>query len=342
MSNLFQIKNENGHSTNGETSKFSNNTSQSILKTGVDYAGPVILKSKLGRNPVLTKAWIAVFVCLATRAVHLELVSDATSNAFIAALKRLIARRGQIQEMISDNGRNFVGANNYLTELFKIQNEHSDNYAREFNLKWRFNPPGAPHHGGIFEAAVKSMKHHLIRVIGTQTLTFEEYATILCQVEACLNSRPIAALNDDATNALVLTPAHFLLGKPLVALPEVEDLTQVPENRLNRWQLTQQMIQHFWKRWKDEYVLTLIQRNKWNGQTRNIQVGDIVIVQNEVIEPLKWWTSIVTRTFPGKDQLVRTVEIKHLTNLYIRPITKLAVLIPVESYRGENRATEVL
>lgn len=172
---------------------------------GVDYAGPVMLRSKYGRNPTLLKAWIAVFVCLVTRAVDLELVSDATSAAFIAALRRVVGRRGTIQKIISDNGTNFVGAARILKEMLSQQNIAL--YEREFEFEWVNNPPSAPHHGGIFEAAVKSMKHHLKRVIGQQSLIYEEYDTLLKQVEGCMNSRPLGAVHDDPTLDSYLSPA---------------------------------------------------------------------------------------------------------------------------------------
>lgn len=228
---------------------------RAFSKTGVDYAGPVIIRSALGRFPKLTKAWIAVFVCLVTRAIHLELVSDASTQAFIAALRRLIARRGTITEIISDNGTNFVGANNYIKAILQQINQNSKQFEEEFNLKWTFATPNAPHHGGIYEAAVKSTKHHLVRVIGNTSLTFEEYATVLCQVEACVNSRPLSPLNDDQTSLNALTPGHFLIGEELVRMPDESDFREVNENRLNRWNHLQQMTQHFWDRWKDELFI---------------------------------------------------------------------------------------
>lgn len=207
---------------------------RTFKSVGIDYAGPITVRSALGRLPKLTKAWIAVFVCLASRAIHLELVSDASSQAFIAALKRMISRRGIISQIISDNGTNFVGANNYLKALAEQLENSSDAIAEKFNFKWTFATPGAPHHGGIYEAAVKSIKHHLTRVIGDTTLTFEEYATVLCQAEACVNSRPICALTDDPTSLNVLTPGHFLIGEALVRIPDDQDYRQTPTNRLDR------------------------------------------------------------------------------------------------------------
>lgn len=295
---------------------------------GVDYAGPVILRSKYGRNPTLFKAWIAVFVCLATRAVNLELVSDATSTAFMAVLRRVIARRGAIQKMVSDNGSNFVGTAKILRGILSDQNISM--FEKEFEFEWAFNPPSAPHHGGIFEAAVKSMKHHLKRVIGNQSLTYEEYDTLLKQVEGCMNSRPLGSIHDDPTLESYLSPAHFLIGRRLVTLPEEENLTKEKENGLRRWQRVQQIHQKFWEAWKHSYLLGLIRRTKWDGPDRNAQVGDIVIVKSENDPPSSWWIARIKETYPGKDKLVRTVKISHQGKDYVRPVTKLGILIPIE------------
>lgn len=304
---------------------------RTFSRVGIDYAGPVTVRSALGRLPKLTKAWIAVFVCLATRAIHLELVSEATTQAFIAALKRMTSRRGMIKHIISDNGTNFVGANNYLRAVMEQLEHQADELAEQFKFKWTFMTPGAPHHGGIYEAAVKSVKHHLTRVIGETTLTFEEYATVLCQAEACVNSRPLCALNDDPTSLTALTPGHFLIGEALVRIPDDQDLRPIPTNRLDRWTHLQKMVQHFWDRWQDEYIGTLINRSKWTTTTRNMEVGDLVIVKDDNLPPLKWKMGRVQEVLPGRDELIRSVIIKTATGIYKRPITKLGLLLPANT-----------
>ena len=198
--------------------------------TSVDYAGPVGLASKIGRNPTITKAYIAVFVCCVTRAIHLELVTNASTSQFIAAFRRFTARCGQVAEMWSDNGPNFKGADRFLKEIYN----NTENIAGELRLKWNFIPPNSPHHGGLHEAAVKSVKHHLKRVIGTNNLTFEEYNTLLTQVEACVNSRPLTPLTDDPNDLTALTPAHFLVGESLITLREPAPLLGAKRHALTR------------------------------------------------------------------------------------------------------------
>lgn len=326
---------------------------RAFTRVGVDYAGPVTLKTSILRQASLVKAYIAVFVCLVTRAVHLELVTDATTEAFIAAFRRMISRRGAVQEVLSDNGTNFVGANNYLQRLAKIINEKRSDIETDFQLQWTFITPNAPHHGGIYEAAVKSAKHHLVRVIGETSLTFEQYATVLCQTEACLNSRPLCALSDDPTTFNALTPGHFLIGEALVGIPDQHDFFETPTNRLNKYELMQKIMQHFWKRWKDDYLMTLINRPKWKNTNRNIQPGDLVVVKEDNLPPLKWKLARVVEVYPGDDGLVRSVQIKVVNidtphskrdnlelrdfktnfNFYKRPITKLGLLMSVEEQK---------
>lgn len=303
---------------------------RAFSNVGIDYSGPVTVKSALGKFPKLTKAWIAVFVCLVTRAIHLELVSDSTTQAFIAAFKRMVARRGIISQVISDNGTNFVGANNYLRSIMEQIQFQAAEVEEEFNIKWTFTTPGAPHHGGIYEAAVKSVKHHLIRVIGETHLTFEEYSTVLCQAEACVNSRPICALNDDPTSLNALTPGHFLIGEALVRIPDEEDYREIATNRLDRWNHLQKMVQHFWDRWQSEYVGTLINRSKWLTQHRNFRVGDLVVVKEENLPPLKWKLGRIQEVVTSEDGLVRSVFVKTNTGVYKRPIVKLGLLISNE------------
>lgn len=304
---------------------------RAFAKIGIDYAGPVMIRSSLGRLPKLTKAWIAVFVCLVTRAIHLELVSDASTPAFVAALKRMVARRGMVSEIVSDNATNFVGANNYLTAIYHQLNTDAQHLENQFKLKWRFTTPGAPHQGGIYEAAVKSVKYHLIRTIGETTLTFEEYTTVLCQAEAMVNSRPIAPLPDDPTSLNALTPGHFIIGEALVRIPDEEDLREVPVNRLNRWAHLQKMNQHFWDRWHEEYLSGLVNRSKWLVERRNFQVGDMVILKEDNIPPMRWKLGRIQEVLPGKDNLVRSVIVRTVSGVYKRPIVKLALFIKNEN-----------
>lgn len=213
---------------------------------GIDYCGPFYYKQSIRRNAPVSKAYAAIFVCCATTVVHLELVSSLSTMDFIAALKRFMSRRGKINNMFSDNGTNFVGAN---IELKQLQRAHKCDYSKmvdafaEDGFKWSFIPPYSPHFGGLWEAIVKSVKYHLRRAAGNASLTFEELYTLLVQIEGILNSRSISAMSSDPNDFAFLTPGHFLIGDAPTAIPE-PNLRDTPINRFSRWQRIQLIRQH--------------------------------------------------------------------------------------------------
>lgn len=258
-----------------------------------------------------------------TRAAHLELVSDMTTEAFLAAFTRFSSRRGRVKTMFADNGTNFQGASNEQLETYAAWRKIS---ARaETTTKWKFIPPSSPHMGGLHEAAVKSAKSHLRRVIGAQQLTYEQLATLLVQVEACLNSRPIHALTEDASDSVALTPGHFLIGEPIVS-PLSRDYTHVLTNRLKRFQLIAKMTQDFWARWSNEYITTLMVRNKWQQSQTNVKENDIVLIASETLPPTQWPLGRVVNAIKGDDGCVRVVDVISRGTTYRRPIVKICVL----------------
>ncbi|XP_064076272.1 uncharacterized protein LOC135194591 [Vanessa tameamea] len=161
------------------------NLSGPFFHCGVDYTGHVNVQSSKDRGIKITKGYIAVFVCMATKAVQLEPVSDLSTSAFLAALRRMIARRGVPGHMYSDQGKNFIGANNVLKQqLIEIQeNQEFKSEIVDMGIEWHHNCPSWPSAGGLWEVAVRSLKHHLKRVVGEQNLTFEEFTILLNQLE---------------------------------------------------------------------------------------------------------------------------------------------------------------
>lgn len=305
--------------------------SRTFQRTGVDYAGPIQVLHKAGRGQRLYKAYIAIFVCLSTRAIHLELVGDYTSAVFLAALRRFTIRRGTPSTLYSDNGTNFRGTERELVNSFHnlIRNHEIIAHLANDGITWRFIPPAAPHFGGIWEAGVKSVKHHLKRVTGSHLLSTEEFVTLLSQIKACLNSRPIAPLSDDPSDLTSFTPGHFLVGGPLITMPE-ETLLDLKESRLNRWQRVQRIRDQFWSVWSKDYLHTLQQQRKWQHAQKNLSTGDLVLLRNDSLPPSKWELGRITCTYPDAYDLVRVVEVQTVSGTYKRPITKLCRL-PVES-----------
>lgn len=306
------------------------NMSRAFLHCGVDYAGPisVLTIKKPGRRQT-TKGYVSLFVCLCTKAVHLELVSNYTSEAFLAAFKRFYSRRGLPSNMYSDNGTTFVGAKNELDEDYqiikeKLEPELADIIIKD-NVQWSFIPPHAPHWGGIWEAGIKSMKYHLRRMLGESIHTFEEYTTMLAEIEACLNSRPLCPVSNDPNDLSVLTPAHFLIGDNLLVPPR-PSLLDIHTSRLSQWKQISQKVEHFRKRWKAEYLSKLQYRNKWMRQCDNVEVGDMVLIKDDDLPPSKWLLGRVIETFPDEEGLVRRVNVKTHTTSLMRPIHKISIL----------------
>lgn len=305
--------------------------SRPFSNCGVDYAGPVKVRSSAGRGIKSRKAYIALFICLATRAIHLELVGDYSTPSFLGAYKRFSSRRGLPSAMYSDNGTTFVGADKELQSAYQsaIRDPDFQNKTACDQVSWHFIPPSAPHFGGLWEAGVRSMKHHLCRVLGDNTLSFEEFTTLLCKIEACLNSRPIAPLSDSFDDYESLTPGHFLIGSALNVPPE-PSLLHLNENRLSRWQLVRHITERFWKLWATDYVNTLQQRSKWRTIEPNLKIGQMVLVRNATLPPCKWELGRIAQLYPGPDGLTRVVTVKTATSEYKRPIVKLC-LHPIES-----------
>ncbi|XP_018358678.1 PREDICTED: uncharacterized protein LOC108758299 [Trachymyrmex cornetzi] len=305
-----------------------------FLNTGVDYAGPLSIKTWKGKNSRTYKAYVALFVCLSTSATHIELVTDYTAEAFIAAYKRFTGRRGICTTLWNNCGTNFKGANLTLQRLFSAATSESQHLATLLandGTQWRFNPPSAPHFGGIWEAGVKSMKYHLHRTIGDALLTFEEMTTLLVQIEAILNSRPIVPCSDDPEDFNVLTPGHFLMGCTPTVVPE-PSLQDTRLSRLSRWQLLRQMIDSFWTRCSKECLQRYHSISKWKRDSNSIAEGSVVLVIDERYPSAKWPLGRIVSVHPGKDGLVRVATVKTQTSTLKRPIVKLCSLpIPINS-----------
>lgn len=309
--------------------------SRPFSTVGVDYAGPVYVKENTSKRSRLVKTYLAIFVCFSTRAVHIELANNLSTNSFINVLQRFSSRRGKPNVIHSDNGLNFVGANNYFIELHTLLNDqrHNDSVATFLandKIKWCFIPARSPHMGGLWEAAVKSTKFHLKRVIGDASLYFEEMYTLLVRIEAILNSRPLTPMSNDVHDFLPLTPSHFLIGDTLL-LPPDEHVQDIATNRLDRYQRLRQIFQQFWDRWSKEYLTNLQTRSKWmKDGSLPVKIGSLVVLVDDNLPPLRWSMARVTDVHPGADKVIRVVSVRLPNgNITRRSLKKICVL-PVE------------
>ena len=302
----------------GELPKLRISQLRAFSVVGVDYAGPFTTTLGKTRGAKTYKSYVCIFVCFSTKATHLELVSELSCDAFLCAFRRFISRRGRCSKLYSDCGTNFTAAYKYFCKLLRHATDAEA-------IEWHFNPPAAPHFSGLAEAGVKSVKTHLRRVIADHILTFEEFYTVLVQIEALLNSRPLCAVSADPNDLSVLTPGHFLTLEPISVLPDA-DVSHIPLNRLSRWQLLLRLHQHFWGRWRNEYLHTLQQRQKWLNKLPAPEIGALVLIKNDNTPPASWLLGRIIDLCPGDDGVVRVAVVKTQDGTYKRPVVKLCPL----------------
>jgi len=280
----------------------------------MDYGGPFIVKESRRRGAWTQKAYLALFICMAMKVVHLEIVTDLSTESFLAALDRFTSRRGIPANIYSDCGTNYVGATKQIKALLET-----------IQCEWHFNPPAAPHFGGLWEAAIKSTKSHLKKVIGAETYTVEELTILVVRIEGFLNSRPLQPLSSDPNDLAALTLGHFLIDRSLLAIPE-EGFIDVATNRLRRWELIRQALQSFWRRWSHEYLQTLQGRKKWFKQAENLAVGDLVAIHTPNHPPMSWQLGRIMEVNPSPDNVIRVVTIRTTDSLFKRPVVKVTKL----------------
>lgn len=296
----------------GDIPRFRFERHRAFLQVGADYAGPLLIRASNRRKAAIDKAYFCVFICMTTRAMHLELVSSLATDSFLAALDRFVGRRGLPQCIHSDNGTNFIGASKMLREFHAFVTTNKDRWVEHLapmGVEWRFIPPRAPHFGGLWEAGVKSVKSLLTSIVGKQPLTFEELTTVLVRIEGTLNSRPLCPMRDDAESFEYLSPGHFLIGTSLNSMPLSID--SYPHMKLSsRWRMVQENISNVWSRWQRDFLHQLQQRTKWYESRPGLAVGDLVImIENRTI-PGHWPVARVVEVFPGVDGVVRVVSVR--------------------------------
>ena len=297
--------------------------------TGVDYAGPLYLRGG-------DKVWICLFTCCVVRAVHLELVPDLTAKAFILCLRRFSGRRGTPQRIVSDNSKTFKAANKILLSLQR--NPEVQQHLSDLHTEWVFILEKAPWWGGFYERIIQSVKGCLKRVIGKAKLTHDELVTVLVEVEATLNSRPISYLSSEDLDE-PLTPSHLLIGHHVLSLPvpmaDEEDLdfvdvsTRVALTR--RMHHLNQVLDHFWKRWKVEYLTGLRESHAYGQKVKrgdtDIAVGDVVLIYDPNQSRNMWRMGKVETLIQGADGAVRGASLRVLSGskstLLRRPVQHL-------------------
>ncbi|XP_053369684.1 uncharacterized protein LOC128543319 [Clarias gariepinus] len=292
-----------------------------FYSTGMDCFGPFTVK--IGRRT--EKRWGIVFKCMTTRCLHLDLLESLDTDAFLMALRRFIARRGKPAELYSDNGTNFVGANREIREAYEGMTPQLKEKLAEQKTSFRFIPPSAPHFGGIWEREVKSVKQALKVILKERTVPETVLCTVLIEVEGIMNAKPLGYVSSDIADPDPITPSILLMGRHDSSLPQVMyDSGNLLGTR--RWRHSQILADQFWTRFIHYYLPTLQERQKWLKDNSNVRVNQVVLIIDPQLPRALWPVGTVTRTFPGPDGQIRTVEVQVQDRTYVRPVARLVPL----------------
>ena len=297
--------------------------------TGVDYFGPLFIKqfvqiSEESSEIVVKKVWVCLFTCLAVRAIHLELVEDMTAEEFILCLRRFMARRGVPRQIISDNAQQFKVAKATLNKAWSTMLMSSDvsDYSVRQGIQWKFIVELAPWMGGFYERLVGITKRALRKTLGNQRLTEKQLSTVLTEIEAIVNSRPLVYVDEDINSSMVLTPTDFLSLHSQHIIPdmvgdadpdpdyEVEKPTTA-QQLLETWKRGQKRLSQFWSLWKGEYLLSLreiFQRKPGHQEIANPRVGEVMLIKDNLPRG-RWKAGKILELIVGRDQRVRSAKV---------------------------------
>ncbi|KAK7880057.1 hypothetical protein WMY93_033275 [Mugilogobius chulae] len=301
-----------------------------FYSTGIDCFGP--LQVKVGRRN--EKRWGLVFKCLTTRAVHIEVLSSISTDSFLMALRRFISRRGKPAEILCDQGTNFRGGDRELQESFNALHPSLQAQLAEYQIKFRFNPPNAPHFGGSWEREIRSIKSALKSTLGSQVVSSEILQTVLIEIEGVLNSKPLGYVSSDLADPVPITPNLLLMGRLDPSLPQVVYHDSELIGR-RHWRTCQVLADRFWTQFLRHYLPTLQTRSKWQRDTSPIQVDTVVMIVDPQLPRASWPVGQISKVFPGADGLIRSAEVKVKDRTYVRPVSRLIRLPAVPNQDGQ-------
>lgn len=303
---------------------------------GVDMFGHwAIVTRKTRGGSANSKRWAIMFTCLSSRASHIEVVEDMSSSAFINALRRFISIRGKVAEFRSDRGTNFVGSTDALgIDAVNVEDQPLRKFLSKNGCCWIFNTPYSSHMGGVWERVIGLARRILDAILLKQPkrqLTHDVLVTLMAEVTAILNNRPLVPVSTDPSNPLILTPNMLLTQKTEADLPPFHEL-DVRDMYVSSWKQVQVLAQQFWKRWHNEYLQLLQQRQKWTDSKDNLRIDDVVLLREKEAHRNDWSMGVINRTFPDDDSKVRKIEVRtsrggQLVH-YVRPVTEVVLLVP--------------
>jgi len=314
-------------------------TSAPFIFCGMDCVGPFMTKN--GRKEC--KRYGLLFTCFCPRAVHIEMLQDMSTDSFIIGLRSFIAVRGTVSQIRSDQGSNFVAADNELNQALKeLDTDKIATFLSNKQCTFVFNAPLASHAGGVWERQIRTVKSVLNSTLSLCPGRLDD-ASLRCmfyEVMMIVNSRPLTAFSDLSEEPV--TPNHLLTMKPTLPLPPPGKFVKKDIYARKRWRRIQYLLEQFWCRWKREYLMNICDRQKWNKTRRNVCVGDIVLLIETEVPCMKWPMGKVVEVQKDADELVRRVKVQlsvksdreiksqKQPSVLERPIQKLVVLLEAD------------
>ncbi|XP_029112188.1 uncharacterized protein LOC114911891 [Scleropages formosus] len=277
---------------------------------GLDVFGPWMVTARRTRGGhAESKRWAIMFSCLSSRAVHIELIESMDASSCINALRRFFAIRGPAKQLRSDCGTNFIGASKELGMDKNQLDSGIQRYLSEKGCVWEFNPPHASHMGGSWERMIGAARRILDSMLLNARLTHEVLSTLMAEVAAIMNARPLVPVSTDPDNPQVLSPSMLLTQKS-GAPPPLGDFSE-KGMYTKQWKQVQALANQFWTRWRREYLPYLQRRQKWTTHRKDLQVGDVVLLKDKQAERNCWPMARISSTFPGTDGHVLAVDDWH-------------------------------
>ena len=300
---------------------------------GVDVFGPWQVVSRRTRSSQATaKRWAVLFTCLLIRAVHIEVVDEMSTSAFINALRRFIAIRGKVKVFRSDRGTNFVGATDHIrVDAINVEDKQTTSFFGSSGSIWIFNAPHSSHMGGVWERMIGVSRRILEAMLSkTLNLTHDVLVTLMLEVCAIINSRPIVPVSSDPDCPEILSPSAILTLKLEHDKQPVDDLS-IKDLYKDQWKRVQYLAGQFWIRWRKEFLHSLQLRSKWHCEQNAIKIDDIVLLKDREVARNHWPICRINRIFPSADGNIRKVEVCFLKEskqvFLVRPIVELVLLV---------------
>ena len=311
---------------------------------GLDVFGQWQIATRRTRGGVAyNKRWAVIFTCLTLRAIHIELTEAMDTSSFTNALRRFLALRGPVTQLRSECGTNFVGARNELEAAMKeMNNKHVEAFFVRKGCEWVFNPPHASHAGRVWERMIgiaRRILDSMLSELVSKQLTHEVLSTLMAEVTAIVNDKPLIPVSNDPEAPEILTPSTLLTQKSSALTAPFGQFT-FKDLHNAQWRQVQYLANVFWARWRKEFLPLLQPRRKWQSEQPNLQEGDLVLLRSKEVARNRWPLARVMKAQESADGKVRKVELltakDGVKHMYSRPVNEVVLLKTVDELNSEH------